>query len=243
MLFATAVISTLLSSTAFAGTWQTGKDTNQDKWWYDNGDGTYAQNSWQWIDGNNDGVAESYYFDTNGWLLTNTTTPDGYTVNENGAWVENGQIQVQNIEISNTNQVSNIAGKYSYIGEYNEIDNIQRDLRGLADLYVEEIEVVELDENTIQITGNNALQNVVITMKKTGNSYIYNSGTMSGDYDSWLDVSANESQQRIDEAIQYVLYSVEFTGDKLTTSSLTSQDGTGKNLVLATYHSILQKQN
>ena len=28
-----------------------------------------------------------------GWLLTNTTTPDGYTVNADGAWVENGRVQ------------------------------------------------------------------------------------------------------------------------------------------------------
>ncbi len=53
----------------------TGK--NQNKWWYEMENGSYPTNGWQWIDGNGDGVAESYYFDNSGWLLTNTTTPDG----------------------------------------------------------------------------------------------------------------------------------------------------------------------
>ena len=42
-------------------------------------------NGWRWIDGNQDGVSECYYFDAEGWL-TSTTTPDGYTVNADGAW-------------------------------------------------------------------------------------------------------------------------------------------------------------
>ena len=48
---------------------------------------------WQWIDGNGDGVSESYYFGSNGYLLTNTTTADGYTVNADGAWVVDGVVQ------------------------------------------------------------------------------------------------------------------------------------------------------
>lgn len=50
---------------------------------------------WQWLDENNDGIAECYYFDEGGHKLTGTTTPDGYTVNADGAWVENGTVQTQ----------------------------------------------------------------------------------------------------------------------------------------------------
>lgn len=90
-----AVMATLVfSSTAFAGTWR----QTDGKWWYDFNNGSYAANGWQWIDGNNDGAAESYYFDRAGWLLTSTTTPDGYTVNADGAWTENGVIQTKNVE-------------------------------------------------------------------------------------------------------------------------------------------------
>lgn len=94
-----ATISMAMTSTSFAA-WKNGTGENQDKWLYDNGNGAYVHNSWQWIDGNNDGVAECYYFDENGWLLTNTTTPDGYTVNEAGAWVMNGSIQTSSVNVS-----------------------------------------------------------------------------------------------------------------------------------------------
>lgn len=50
---------------------------------------------WQWLDRNGDGIAECYYFDQTGNMLVNTTTPDGYQVNTDGAWVQNGVIQTQ----------------------------------------------------------------------------------------------------------------------------------------------------
>ena len=77
--------------TVSAGQWQS--DTNG--WWWQNDDGSYPVGSWQWLDGNNDGTAECYYFDVNGYMLANTTTPDGYSVDGNGAWVVNGMIQTQ----------------------------------------------------------------------------------------------------------------------------------------------------
>lgn len=57
---------------------------------------------WQWIDDNGDGIAECYYFETqsNGYrgrLYKNTTTPDGYTVNEKGQWVQNGVVLTRNL--------------------------------------------------------------------------------------------------------------------------------------------------
>lgn len=61
-------------------------------WWWETRFGTYPTNSWCWIDGNHDGIMENYYFDENGYLLVNTTTPDNYTVNENGAKVVDGKV-------------------------------------------------------------------------------------------------------------------------------------------------------
>lgn len=92
---ATIAFSSWMAITAFAGTWQMGDGANQGKWWYDNGNGAHTSSGWQWIDGNGDGIAESYYFDENGWLLVSTTTPDGYIVNANGEWVQNGVIQTR----------------------------------------------------------------------------------------------------------------------------------------------------
>ncbi len=76
---------------AFAGQWV----SNTTGWWWQNDDGSWPANSWQWLDGNKDGVSECYYFGQNGYLLVNTTTPDGYKVNADGAWTENGVVQTK----------------------------------------------------------------------------------------------------------------------------------------------------
>lgn len=94
------------SMTAMAAGWQ----QNSTGWWYDNGNGTWPANSWQWIDGNGDGVAECYYFDGNGYMLSNTTTPDGYTVDGSGAWNVNGVVQTQ---VSNATPGNNNTGTVS----------------------------------------------------------------------------------------------------------------------------------
>ncbi len=88
---AVAVMSAMMSMTAFAGmgSWQ----QNETGWWWQRTDGSYPASEWKWIDGNGDGTVESYYFDQNGYLITNATTPDGYTVNADGAWVVDGVVQ------------------------------------------------------------------------------------------------------------------------------------------------------
>ena len=98
LLLLTLLISMTMSVTAFAGVWKTGEGANQNRWWYDNEDGTYVQNGWQWLDGNQDGIAECYYFDGNGWMLSSTTTPDGYRVNENGAWISASGVETRAVQ-------------------------------------------------------------------------------------------------------------------------------------------------
>ena len=97
----------LFSGTAKAD-WIKGEGKNA--WWYDFGNGDYFKSSWQWIDGNQDGIAECYCFDENGWMYENTTTPDGYTVNENGAWTINNVVQTKTSDLipkNNTNNMNN----------------------------------------------------------------------------------------------------------------------------------------
>lgn len=91
VLATTAILSMLASTTAFAGQWKS--DANG--WWYQNDNGSYPANTWMWIDGNGDGVSESYYFNQSGYMLANTVTPDNYTVNADGAWTVNGVVQTQ----------------------------------------------------------------------------------------------------------------------------------------------------
>jgi len=90
----TAVATTVFVFTAFAGTWK----QDAKGWWWDNGNGTWPAGAWQWCDGDGNGSAECYYFDKDGYCLVNTTTPDGYNVNENGAWTEDGVIQTKIVD-------------------------------------------------------------------------------------------------------------------------------------------------
>ncbi len=89
-IFAAAMTFTM-PVTSFAGQWQAGASG----WQWQNDDGSYPANTWQWIDGDGDGLAESYYFGADGCCQTNTITPDGCTVNENGAWTVDGAVQTQ----------------------------------------------------------------------------------------------------------------------------------------------------
>lgn len=59
-------------------------------WWWQNTDGTFPKNTWAWLDGNKDGLAECYCFDKDGWMLHDMTTANGYTVNSDGQWTLNG---------------------------------------------------------------------------------------------------------------------------------------------------------
>lgn len=88
---AVAVLSaTALSATpVLAAGWQ--KDATG--WWWQENNGGYPVSKWQWLDGNDDGTAESYYFGGNGYMFTNSRTPDGYQVNGEGQWTENGIVQ------------------------------------------------------------------------------------------------------------------------------------------------------
>ena len=99
-----------MNITSFAAGWQ----KNSTGWWYGtNADNTtWHANGWQWLDGNNDGVAECYYFDGNGYMLANTKTPDGYTVDGNGAWVVNGAVQTKAVTGTGTTNTTVANGNY-----------------------------------------------------------------------------------------------------------------------------------
>ncbi len=81
----------MMAMPALAGQWQ----KNAAGWWWQEDNGTYPMNTWCWLDGNRDGIAECYYFNGYGYMLAGTVTPDGYTVNENGAWTVNGVVQTK----------------------------------------------------------------------------------------------------------------------------------------------------
>ena len=125
----------LLSGTAQAD-WVKGESKNA--WWYDFGNGDYFKSSWQWIDGNQDGIAECYCFDENGWMYENTTTPDGYTVNENGAWTVNNIVQTKTSDLipkNNTNNSVNTASNNFTETRNNEENQSNEDFNERQDEY------------------------------------------------------------------------------------------------------------
>lgn len=67
------------------GSGQTGSWMNDSKgWWIQNTDGTYLVNAWYQAPS----TGLWYYMGVDGYMLTNTTTPDGCTVNGDGVWVQ-----------------------------------------------------------------------------------------------------------------------------------------------------------
>lgn len=84
----------LLSVTAYAGDWK----QNNVGWWWQENDGSYPTNQWKLINGTwyyfdqtgymvHDRWIGDYYLGTDGGMLTNTMTPDGYQVDASGKWV------------------------------------------------------------------------------------------------------------------------------------------------------------
>lgn len=92
VLGAALAMTLAFSITSFAGQWK----ENQTGWWYQKDDGSWYAGCWQWIDGNNDGLAECYYFNPDGYLIVDGVA-DGYTVNADGAWTENGVVQRKSV--------------------------------------------------------------------------------------------------------------------------------------------------
>ncbi len=110
-IFTTALfMSVSMNQITFAGQWK----SDNNGWWYQNDDGSYPTNTWQWIDGNGDGISESYYFNENGYMLANSTK-DGYTLNADGAWTVNGEVQTQG-QSTTANPVQNYDEQYPLKG-------------------------------------------------------------------------------------------------------------------------------
>ena len=103
-----------MSVPAFAAGWV----QNDIGWWYGTSadNTTWYSNGWHWLDGNEDGIAECYYFDGKGYIAVNTVTPDGYQVDGNGAWIVNGVIQTQEQVLT---EIKSSSGLDKMLGTWN----------------------------------------------------------------------------------------------------------------------------
>lgn len=185
-MLAGAILSALSAGTAFAGTWEKGQAPNQDRWQYSNGDGTYARDGWQWIDGDNDGTAEYYYFDSEGWMLSDTITPDGNRVNADGAWVIDGAVQTQQVNALPAAAAEDIAapagmgisGTYSYYSTwYAKTGNIDTSGAGKDLSFAGSVTITEVDSSTIHVVLGKFTYSPegVVVLKKQGDTYVFDS--------------------------------------------------------------------
>ena len=214
-LLMTAAIALGTATTSFAASWQ----QNATGWWWQNDDGTWPANTWQWLDGNGDGVAECYYFGPDGYMLANTTTPDGYLVNADGAWVQNGAVQTQttNTTTSTATSVNHnanydpahpLAGKidewnlrlpYNLIGPgYICSSNVQAMLTGQMDQYY----MAPVGESTNPRTGTK-----MYTRQEEYDAAIANEQALYNWFCDWLNGMDFENMSEMDRAkeIQKVL--------------------------------------
>ena len=157
---------------AFTGTWQGGTGANVNRWWYAKDAakttwyaGTTTMPYWVWIDGNKDGVAECYAFDAQGWMYQNTTTPDNYTVNVNGAWTVNGYVQTQ--ASTNFTMVSNSSSSSSSGGSGSSTTSATAKAEAIASTITAKTTTIE---KAVASTG---LQKVVVNEPETSNGEVY----------------------------------------------------------------------
>ncbi|MDO4961857.1 MAG: hypothetical protein Q4E57_08415 [Eubacteriales bacterium] len=156
--FAAAVITiacTLaISMSAFAG-WREGPGGTK---YYQNDDGTTVISAWfQDTDG------KWYYFDEYGIMMTNATTPDGYQVGADGAWIDGSAAAAKAVGLIKTDKT---ASDQKQSMSYSDAKSLARDLKdgfsGVYDLayyqasvlngYQEVVVVYNMESNSIDAT-------------------------------------------------------------------------------------------
>lgn len=112
-------MTAMLSTTAYAGTWK----QDGTGWWWQENDGSYPVSQWKWIDGNGDGRAECYCFDSSGYLYCDMTTPDGWLVNADGAWVYKNAVQTMIVDTTPETGVGDILPQANLV-PINQLENL-----------------------------------------------------------------------------------------------------------------------
>lgn len=97
------LMSVMIALPVYGGQWM----YDNTGWRWQDENGNQPENRWLWLGGNQDGLAEHYYFGPDGYMISNTTAPDGQQVNEDGAWIIDGIVQREEMNEAD-NRVWNI---------------------------------------------------------------------------------------------------------------------------------------
>ena len=129
-----------IANYAFAGAWYNMPNTNN--WFYIQDDNSFAKNKWIVDNG------KYYYFNNDGFMLSNTLTPDGYKVGADGAWIIESEKQ--------NNSLNTIGTQVTSSGEK------KKDLKNniISKSNVEFLDSVKIGSktwaNVIKFSGNNS---------------------------------------------------------------------------------------
>lgn len=114
LIMATLALTALIAFPTLAGQWMQETDGRR---WYQNDDGSYPVNQWAEIHGN------QYYFGADGYMLVNTTTPDGKQVGADGVEIVNDSQQfvptIINVDGLNPQQNGYVV-TYQYFNTFEE---------------------------------------------------------------------------------------------------------------------------
>ncbi len=128
---------------SYAGEWH----LDNAGWWYDYGEGKYPAGQWfqvgdDWYYANADGYTAlntwvgNYYVGTSGAMLKNTTTPDGYKVGADGAWISETTGNTQSSANSTNNSVS-LANDTNWYMTDSTLNDMQRAAYHYYEYYME----------------------------------------------------------------------------------------------------------
>lgn len=119
-------------------------DGNGIKYYYE--EDKFYRDGWHWIDNNNDGLYECYYFNVMGHIYQDAVTPSGYEVNEKGQLKINGVVQHKSItdifELSTSSDITK--KKLEVKKELNEaskelLDELGKELSDIVEMSKEEL--------------------------------------------------------------------------------------------------------
>jgi len=179
----TGMMTLAMSMTALAAGWSQG---NGIMYQYD--DGSYAK-GWVWIDEDNDGWAECYYFNENGWAWINTDA-FGYTLDWDGAWVVDGVVQKKQVPVREDGSNSHLryVGTYDYKWTIDEStqENFTNDWSGTATITVSEnqlyISFGENGEFYQLVVADKGFYQYTFSDEPHGTAFIYFSDDVMGSY-------------------------------------------------------------
>lgn len=175
LVLAALALSSMMSISAYAGEWK----QDNTGWWYQNDDGSYPANTWQEIDG------KQYYFGNDGYMFHDTTTPDGYQVGSDGAWIQDNNTaenkqEVVNIEIPTPTGYGSVKGNITW--QYNKFIGTKPDTGANVFLIPLDYNIKGGDNRDLASTLDHKGHNGVYRAKVDGlGQYIFDS-VPSGNY-------------------------------------------------------------